>query len=45
MIEETDLVWQGQEEVLVTGIPPGTRMVISDLPAPVEGMKVRVSAP
>jgi RND family efflux transporter MFP subunit len=45
MIQETDLVWQGQEEVLVTGIPPGTRMVISDLPVPVEGMKVRVAPP
>jgi len=43
MIEETDLVWQGLEEVLVTGIPPETRMVISDLSAPVEGMKVRVA--
>jgi RND family efflux transporter MFP subunit len=42
IIEEIDLVWQGQEEVLVTGITPGTRMVISDLSAPVEGMKVRI---
>ncbi len=39
---EVDVVWRGEEEVLAEGIAPGTRMVVSDLPAPVEGMKVRV---
>jgi RND family efflux transporter MFP subunit len=39
---DVEVVWRGEEEVLAAGITPGTRMVVSDLPAPVEGMKVRV---
>jgi len=42
-IQDVQVVWQRAKDVLVTGIAPGTKMVVSDLPAPVEGMKVRVS--
>ncbi len=40
--QEIQIVWQSEEDVLISGIEPGTRMVTSDLPAPVDGMKVRV---
>jgi len=43
-IEEIQIVWQAQDEVLAIGIAPGTRMVVSDLPAAVKGMTVRVNA-
>ena len=44
-IVETDLVWRAVDHVLVRGIDPGHRLVVSNLSAPVEGMAVRVSAP
>lgn len=42
VIKEVKIIWQGEKEVLVKDIAPGTRMVVSDMSAPVEGMKVRV---
>lgn len=42
---EVEVVWRVEKEVLAKGIAPGTRMVVSDLPAPVEGMRVRVAPP
>jgi hypothetical protein len=45
MIDEVEIVWQGEDDILATGITPGTMMVTSDLSAPVEGMKVRVAPP
>jgi RND family efflux transporter MFP subunit len=41
-VQDIEVVWRGEDEVFAKGISPGTRMVVSDLPAPVEGMKVRV---
>lgn len=42
-ILDVDIIWQGAENVLVRELPPGLSLVISDIPAPVEGMRVRVS--
>jgi hypothetical protein len=42
-IRDVEVVWQSENEVLITGIAPGSRMVISDLPAPVKGMSVRIA--
>ena len=37
-----DIVWSSTDHVLVRGPAEGERLIISDVPAPVEGMKVRV---
>ena len=39
-----DVVWSTLEEVVVRGPEPGERLVVSDIPAPVEGMKLDVFA-
>ncbi len=44
-VQEIEVVWRGEDEVFARGISPGTRMVVSDLSAPVEGMKVSVAPP
>jgi RND family efflux transporter MFP subunit len=36
------IVWSGADQVYVRGLEPGSKLVISDLSAPVEGMTVRV---
>ncbi len=42
-VKEADVVWSGREWVLVRGIENGEAVVVSDLAAPVEGMKLRVA--
>ena len=44
-IKEISVVWQDVDSVVTRGLETGDRLVVSDLPAAVEGMKVRVSAP
>ena len=40
-----DIVWSSTDHVLVRGPGEGERLIISDVPAPVEGMKVSVAPP
>lgn len=44
-IVSVDIVWRETDHVLVRGIDPGLRLVVSNLSAPVEGMEVRVAEP
>lgn len=44
-IKEIKVVWQDVTSIVTRGLESGERLVVSDLPAAVEGMKVRVSAP
>jgi hypothetical protein len=37
-----DIIWNGEEQVLVRGLEPETLLIISDMPAAVEGMSVQV---
>jgi hypothetical protein len=37
-----DIIWNGEEQVLVRGLEPETLLIISDMPAAVEGMKLRI---
>jgi len=41
-IREIEVVWQDEEQVFVEELDPGLNLVVSDIPAPVEGMRVRV---
>jgi RND family efflux transporter MFP subunit len=42
-VRTVEIVWSSGGDVLVRGPREGERLIISDLPAPVEGMKVSVS--
>ena len=43
--QDVKVVWRGREKVLVnSGLKPGSKVVISPLALPVEGMEVRVGA-
>lgn len=42
-IKEIDVAWRDVVSVVARGLIPGELLVISDLPAPVEGMEVRVA--
>jgi RND family efflux transporter MFP subunit len=42
-IKEINVVWQDVASVVAKGLEPGERLVISDLPAAVEGMSVRIA--
>jgi RND family efflux transporter MFP subunit len=44
-IRDIEIVWSGADRVLARGLVNGERLIISDVPAPVEGMKIRVSTP
>jgi RND family efflux transporter MFP subunit len=41
-MREVEIVWSGMEQVLVRGLEPGTQLIVSDLPAPMEGMKLLI---
>ena len=41
-VHTVDIIWNGTDHVLVRGLVEGERLIISDVPAPVEGMRVRV---
>ena len=41
-VHTVDIIWNGTDHVLVRGLVEGERLIISDVPAPVEGMKIRV---
>lgn len=43
-IVPVEVSWREESEVFVRGVDPGTRLVVSDLPAAVEGMEVRVGS-
>jgi len=42
-VRTIDIVWGSADHVLARGLEEGERLIISDVPAPVEGMKLRVS--
>jgi RND family efflux transporter MFP subunit len=42
-IKNVQIIWNGADHVLARGLVNGERLIISDVPAPVEGMKVRVN--
>jgi len=44
-IKDVQIVWSGADYVLTRGLENGERLIVSDVPAAVEGMKVRVSEP
>jgi multidrug efflux pump subunit AcrA (membrane-fusion protein) len=44
-IIDVKIVWSGADQVFVRGVEPGTKLVVSDLSAPVEGMAVRIQGP
>jgi len=41
-IETVDIVWRDTERAFVRGLEPGTRLVVSDIAAPVDGMLLRI---
>jgi RND family efflux transporter MFP subunit len=41
---DVEIVWSGADQLFVRGLKPGTKLIVSDLSAPVEGMKLRVAA-
>ena len=41
-VHTVDIIWNSTDHVLVRGLVEGERLIISDVPAPVEGMRVRV---
>lgn len=43
-MQKVEIVWSGAEKVFVRGVEPGTKLIVSDLSAPVEGMELRVNA-
>jgi hypothetical protein len=43
-ILEVDVIWQDLENVLVKELDAGLNLVVSDIPAPVVGMKVKVTS-
>lgn len=43
-IQDVDVIWQDADQVVVEDLEPGLKLVISDIPAPVEGMKVKVTS-
>ena len=44
-VRTVDIVWSSANHVLARGLEEGEKLIISDLPAPVEGMKVSVAPP
>jgi RND family efflux transporter MFP subunit len=45
-IREVETLWRDANHVLLReGLEPGEKLIVSDLAAPVEGMKIRVSKP
>lgn len=44
-IRPVEIAWRDDETVLVrSGLLPGDRLIVSDLPTPVEGMRVRIES-
>ena len=41
-IKKINVLWQDVASVVAKGLEPGERLVISELPAAVEGMKIRI---
>ncbi len=44
-VRVVDIVWSSGDHVLARGLKNGEKLIISDVPAPVEGMKVSVAPP
>ena len=42
-IKRVDVVWRDVVSIVAKGLTPGERLVVSDLPAAVEGMNVRIA--
>lgn len=42
-IADVDVVWRDPETVLIRGIPPASRLIVSDLSSPVEGMELTLT--
>ena len=41
-ISEVEIVWRDSDETLVRGMSQGDRLIVSNLPTPIDGMPVRV---
>jgi RND family efflux transporter MFP subunit len=44
-IMDIKIVWRGADQVFVRGLEPGTKLIVSDLSAAVEGMKLSIAPP
>ena len=44
-VRTVNIVWSSTNHVLVRGLEEGEKLIVSDVPAPVEGMKVSVAPP
>ena len=42
-IRDVEIIWSGSDYILARGLEKGERLIVSDVPAAVEGMKVRVA--
>jgi RND family efflux transporter MFP subunit len=42
-IRDVEVIWSGSDYVLARGLENGERIILSDVPAAVEGMKIRVA--
>jgi hypothetical protein len=42
-VRAVNIVWSSTDHVFVRGLAEGERLIISDVPAPVEGMKLSVT--
>lgn len=40
-----NVIWRDANQILARGLDPGQRLIISDVPTPVEGMKLKVHQP
>jgi RND family efflux transporter MFP subunit len=40
-IQEVDVIWRRPGSILLAGLEAGSRVIVSPLPAPIEGMKLR----
>ena len=42
---EVEVVWRDADNVLLRGLEEGQTLIVSDVPVPVEGMKLRINGP
>ncbi|MGD8353763.1 MAG: efflux RND transporter periplasmic adaptor subunit [Pseudomonadota bacterium] len=41
-IKPVEIIWNGADNILARGLEQGEELIVSDVPAPVEGMKIRI---
>lgn len=44
-VKKADVLWRRKQDVLLRGLNPGDKIITSRIPAPVEGMELRISGP